>query len=324
MNTYIVFDLEWNQASGRSESVPGMPFEIIEIGAVKLDSEFHEIDTFRGVVKPVVYPRIHFRTYEVINIGIDELRKEGMPFRKACGAFLAWCYKDGEAPRFCTWGEADTVQLQRNLRYYRMKSPFPYPFLYYDVQKLYSLDTGVGRQKVYPLDEAVAQLGIDSSEQFHRALDDAQYTAKVLQKIDMDRLKAYVSVDYFHLPPSRDDGIYLKFPDYSKYVSCAYDCKERMLSDKVVTDMICPRCNRILRKKLRWFTTNGRQHHCIAVCPEHGYVKGKIRIKHTDDDTVFAVKTIKLVNEDVVHTYEQRYVEAQGVRHEKNRLRKRK
>ena len=319
-----MFDLEWNQASGRSESVPGMPFEIIEIGAVKLDSDFQEIDTFRGVVKPVVYPHIHFRTYEVINIGIDELRKEGTPFRKACGAFLSWCFKDGETPRFCTWGEADTVQLQRNIRYYQMNSPFPYPFLYYDVQKLYSLDKGVGRQKVYPLDEAVSELGIETSELFHRALDDAQYTAKVLQRIDMDRLKAYVSVDYFHLPQSSDEGIYLKFPDYSKYVSCAYSSKERMLNDRAVTDMICPRCNRMLRKKLPWFATNSRQHHCIAICPEHGYVKGKIRVKHTDDEQVFAVKTIKLVSEEVVKTYEQKYVEAQNVRHEKNRLRKRK
>ena len=324
MITYIVFDLEWNQASGRNESVPGMPFEIIEIGAVKLDSELREIDTFRGVVKPVVYPKIHFRTCEVINIGIEELRKEGTPFRKACGAFISWCYKEGETPRFCTWGDADTIQLQRNLRYYKMKSPFPYPFLFYDVQKLYSLDKGIGRQKVYPLDEAVQEMGLECNELFHRALDDARYTAKILQNIDMDRLKPYVSVDYFRLPASGDELIYLKFPDYSKYVSCAYDTKECMMSDKQVTDMICPRCNRLLRKKIRWFSTNTRQHHCIAVCPEHGYVKGKIRTKHTDDDKVFAVKTIKVVSEDVARTYEQRYAETQCVRHEKNRLRRRK
>ena len=36
---YIVFDLEWNQsAEGKECSVEHMPFEIIEIGAVKLNS----------------------------------------------------------------------------------------------------------------------------------------------------------------------------------------------------------------------------------------------------------------------------------------------
>ena len=324
MNTYIVFDLEWNQALGASRSVAGMPFEIIEIGAVKLDAGMQEIDTFREVVRPVVYPKIHFRTHEVINIGIEELRREGISFRKACGAFLAWCYKDGENPRFCTWGDADILQLRRNMRYYRMKSAFPYPMLYYDVQKLYSLDRGESRRKVYPLDEAVTELGLDASEPFHRALDDAIYTAQVLRCLDMERLKAYVSVDYFALPGSSDEVIYLKFPDYSKYVSCAYVTKEAMLSDKTVTDMICPRCNRMLRKKLRWFTTNHRQYHCIGICPEHGYVKGKIRVKHTDDGKVFAVKTIKQVSGEVAAAYEHKYAAERGSRREKNRLGRRK
>ena len=35
---YIVFDLEWNQCpSGKSDEVAELPFEIFEIGAVKLD-----------------------------------------------------------------------------------------------------------------------------------------------------------------------------------------------------------------------------------------------------------------------------------------------
>ena len=34
---YVVLDLEWNQANGITEhEVPAIPFEIIEIGAVKL------------------------------------------------------------------------------------------------------------------------------------------------------------------------------------------------------------------------------------------------------------------------------------------------
>ena len=35
---YIVLDLEWNQSSrGKQYTVLGLPFEIIQIGAVKLD-----------------------------------------------------------------------------------------------------------------------------------------------------------------------------------------------------------------------------------------------------------------------------------------------
>ena len=42
---YIVLDLEWNQGSRPvPKDVP--TFEIIEIGAVKLDEQFHIVDTF--------------------------------------------------------------------------------------------------------------------------------------------------------------------------------------------------------------------------------------------------------------------------------------
>ena len=39
---YIIFDLEWNQCcGGRDMENPRMPFEIIEIGAVKLDKKYY-------------------------------------------------------------------------------------------------------------------------------------------------------------------------------------------------------------------------------------------------------------------------------------------
>ena len=41
---YIIFDLEWNQPMLKVNSKPQMPFEIIEIGAIKLDEKFSIID----------------------------------------------------------------------------------------------------------------------------------------------------------------------------------------------------------------------------------------------------------------------------------------
>ena len=41
---YIVMDLEWNQSSnGHIGENPRLPFEIIEIGATKLDNKFNII-----------------------------------------------------------------------------------------------------------------------------------------------------------------------------------------------------------------------------------------------------------------------------------------
>ena len=56
---YIVMDLEWNQCPyGKKQEDPKMPFEIIEIGAVKLDSSFHELGTFHETIHPVLYKKL--------------------------------------------------------------------------------------------------------------------------------------------------------------------------------------------------------------------------------------------------------------------------
>ena len=53
---YVIFDLEWNQCPyGKGKENPKLPFEIIEIGAVKMDGERNVVGTFHRIVKPVVY-----------------------------------------------------------------------------------------------------------------------------------------------------------------------------------------------------------------------------------------------------------------------------
>ena len=57
---YIVFDLEWNQSPiGQAGEHPRMPFEIIEIGAIKLDKDFKYVDEFRRLITPKLYPKLH-------------------------------------------------------------------------------------------------------------------------------------------------------------------------------------------------------------------------------------------------------------------------
>ena len=66
---YIVFDLEWNQNPvGRKHPDSRLPFEIIEIGAVKLNEKREIIDTFQCLIKPKVYHWIHDSIHEVIHV----------------------------------------------------------------------------------------------------------------------------------------------------------------------------------------------------------------------------------------------------------------
>ena len=53
---YIVFDLEWNQSpGGKKYSNSRLPFEIIEIGAVKMNKKREPVDVFQRLIKPQVY-----------------------------------------------------------------------------------------------------------------------------------------------------------------------------------------------------------------------------------------------------------------------------
>ena len=320
MQTYIVMDLEWNQSAvGKSGSIPGFPFEIIEIGAVKLDAALKRIDEFSRLVRPAVYPRLHFRVSEVVGIDMDELRENGSCFKEVCTDFLNWCFKDGENPIFCTWGEMDIFQLENNMHYHHMPSRFKFPLLYYDIQKLYALASTGAHKIADPLDHAVDELHIDSDENFHRALADAEYTAKVMQEMNFSQYKNYLSIDYYALPQNETEQIYLGLPGYDKFVSMEFPSKEDCLSAKPVAEMICPICHKIIKRQVKWFTTNQRQYHCIAVCPEHGYVKGKLRIKHTPGEKIFAVKTIKLVNAEKAAAVADRLEEFKKLRAEKKK-----
>ena len=89
---YIVFDLEWNQSpEGKERSDRYLQFEIVEIGAVKLDQNRKPIGEFRRLVKPQVYEELHFKIQEVTGLEMELLLREGQPFEQVIREFLEWC-----------------------------------------------------------------------------------------------------------------------------------------------------------------------------------------------------------------------------------------
>lgn len=317
---YIVLDLEWNQSpNGKEDSVEHLPFEIIEIGAVRLDGEFRETGVFHQLVKPQVYKKMHFKISEVTHMDMKKLCREGQPFVRVMKEFLEWC-QDGEFC-FCTWGSMDLTELQRNMAYYGLDIPFPRPLLYYDIQKLYCLQYGDGKNKV-SLDQAVQLQNMEEDRPFHRALDDAYYTGRILSVLDMETYGVYVSVDYYGLPGTRDEEYQLLFPEYTKFVSREFDSREEIMKDKNITDVVCLKCRRMLRKKIRWFPYGQRFYFCLASCPEHGFVKGKIRVKKSEDDRYYVVKTTKMAGEEDVELMMQRKEDGRKKRNAKSHPKK--
>ena len=72
---YIVLDLEWNQGSGQEPEVKEMPFEVIDIGAVKLNEKRNIMDKYNQLVKPVVYHQMNRITSDLVHLHMEDLQK---------------------------------------------------------------------------------------------------------------------------------------------------------------------------------------------------------------------------------------------------------
>lgn len=307
---YIVFDLEWNQCPyGKGQENERIPFEIIEIGAVKLNSEKQMIDQYQVLIQPRVYKKLHFRTKEIIQLDMKELEK-GTAFYKAIREFLKWC---GEDYRFCTWGNSDLLELQRNMKYYGVLQLLKGPIPFLDAQKLFSLDYEDGESRK-SLEYAVDFLQIEKQKNFHRALSDAWYTAQVFAQIHDSVADVFYSIDSYQNPRKKEEEIHVIYPGYEKYISREFPSKEDAMTDKEVTSSRCFLCGKNVRKKVRWFANGQKNYYCLAYCANHGWMKGKIRMKKTEQGNIFVVKTMKLTDE----------LEAQSIRDKKEEIKRKR
>lgn len=310
---YIVLDLEWNQSSTKKhEEKSELPFEIVEIGAIKLNEACELIDTFHAIIKPSVYLEMNSHIEQITHVHMEDL-ESGMHFKQVACSFLDWC---GTDYRFCTWGSMDLTELQRNMTYFQLKQTLEKPLFYYNIQKLYSIQYCDGKSRV-SLQNAVDALNIEKLIPFHRADADTYYTAMIMRILNMKEAKKDISIDYYHAPASHKEEIYLTFDTYSKYVSRTFDTKEEVMADKGVTTTSCYLCRKNIKKKIRWFSYNNRTYYSLMYCNVHGWVKGKIRIKKTDDGKLFAIKTLKITDENGAEKIRQRKEEVYERRHKR-------
>ena len=177
---YIVLDLEFNQSfpfkNGRKvEPTPECPFEIIQIGAVKLNDKFEQLDSFNYMIRPQIYPRLHPFVEKITGIHAEMLADKPT-FAEAYKAFLAFI---GEEPAIlCTWGGDDINSPYRNIYYYDLDAEaMTDQFL--NVQPFAAEYLNHEAGKAIGLKNAVESLGIPEENDFHNALNDAVYTAKI-------------------------------------------------------------------------------------------------------------------------------------------------
>ncbi len=292
---YIVFDLEWNQPDdGKKTEERELAFEIIEIGAVKLDEELNIVSKFNRLIKPQVYDKINWRIWKMLELKPGEL-ESGDSFPKAASEFMEWC---GPDHIFCTWGSQDLTELQRNMTYYKMPPLSDKPIRYMNVQKMYGAMNGIPSQ-TRALEGAVDAMGIEKDVPFHRAYSDAYYTAKVLRLIPEEIRRKYKAYDVYHLPKSRKKQIRMHEDERDILISCAYKSKEELMGDGVFTAIPCAKCSgKAVKQRIHWHTHNQRVYDAAGRCKEHGYIACRIRVKRSDNGEVYGEKSTRYISEE--------------------------
>lgn len=299
---YIVFDLEWNMGNPREE-LKVMPFEIIEIGAVKLDENKEAIDRFSKLIHPRVYRRMHWMNKKIVHIDNSDL-KTADKFEVVYSEFLTFC---GEEPYiFCTWGDTDLTELQRNIFYFDCIPLSDGPLEYLDVQKLNGYNEGSHKTRI-SLEKAVEEYGIAELSDFHRAVNDASYTAEVLKRID-PVYERYTSFNNYYVPKDVNCEIIRDYGDYTKHIYRCFKDKHRLIHDKNVRSLECPVCKRNVEKDVPTFSNNGKNYIMTGKCEEHGLVKAKIRIKKNEQKNLpYAVKTTRMISLEEMEGIKKKY-----------------
>ncbi|MDO5127295.1 MAG: 3'-5' exonuclease [Eubacteriales bacterium] len=313
---YIVFDLEWNQAGSGYEPNPKLPFEIIEIGAVKMDSNFNIIDTYSSIVKPRIYKRLQQHVREMLNYDEATLRK-GRPFDMVCREFLKWC---GEDYIFCTWGSMDLYYLQNNMDFYYMRK-LPSPLKYYNIQQIYA-DTVDKEGSIVKLERAVEFLQIPIDRPFHSAVNDAYYTGLVLAAKHPKDLEDRYTYDIYNNPKDKETEIIAYHKRYMEHISREFPDKIQAMDDRDLVSTYCYKCNKKLSKKIKWFSSSPNSYVCVGKCWSHGLVSGKIKFKQAKDGNVFVIKTMQPTDKKGMEQVKARQNELRVRRQEKRHNKK--
>ena len=295
---YVVFDLEWNQSPiGQAGEHPRMPFEIIEIGAVKLDEKYQFVDEFRRLIKPRLYQKLHKYIKDILSYDERELKKTGVDFTKACTEFLEWSRGDeDEEYAFCTWGPSDLSYLQNNMDFYRMEK-LAFPLKFFDIQQIYA-DKYSKENKICKLEKAVDYLGIEMSRPFHAAVNDAYYTGMVLKYGRLGNIEEKYTFDVYRHPKKKEDSITAFHNKILDHISGEYESKRDAMEDSELTSVKCSRCGGKTTKRIEWFQSAGGTEYAVGKCFRHGNMLASLKFKPASDssDRVFAIKRISPIS----------------------------
>lgn len=228
---YIVLDMEWNQPFNMKSMVKKplmLHGEIVQIGAVKLDENYHILDTFKIMVSPKYYTKMHKKVSKLTKITTEELQY-GFPFPVAFKHFKKWC---GEEFAFLTWGPDDIDMLRDNMVLHNLNTEW-IPSTY-NIQVIFDDQIAKEKRQV-SLSYAMERIG-EPALDAHDALNDARNTVCICLHLDMVKgLAEYAALQ----KQMKCYGSHVKERSQS---TRTYSTREAALNDPELINFFCPTC----------------------------------------------------------------------------------
>lgn len=190
---YIAIDLEFNQFfKFHDGNCPPdnkeCKFEIMQIGAIKLDEDGNNVEEMNLFIKPTIYPRIHPFVRKIT--GLKKSDFSGKPtFLEVSEAITCFMGKDDV---FLVWGDGDLSILYNNLKFYNI-SDENMPKKFINVQKLTAAHLKQSTAQAIGLKNAIEKLEIETEIPFHNAFNDAIYTARIFNIVKGDESKIKIN-----------------------------------------------------------------------------------------------------------------------------------
>lgn len=289
--SYIVLDLEWNQAMSSNASIFNyLPIhlagEIIQIGAVKLDDDLYPAEEYKSDVKPVYFRRMHYKVKKLTGIDKDRLNQSDT-FPVVFEQFREWC---GEDPVFITWGNDDRRIMEQNIIVHDLDWDWISDWI--NLQLIYNMQTG-GDKNQKSLATAMEHFEIEQTRVAHDALGDAYNTALVCSHLDLEAgLEGYEEASHAlptAKPPKAENGNEVaEALEHSSF--SGYAARSEAFADEQVGRVHCPECGKLLSEG-RWVNQGDRRYMNLCSCEEHGRYLVRLKFRK-DESELWAVNRI--------------------------------
>ncbi|MCH2045368.1 MAG: exonuclease domain-containing protein [Saprospiraceae bacterium] len=174
---FIIYDIEATCWSSPRE-MERKTREVIEIGALKLDTNGEVLSEFSSFVKPNVHPTLSDFCTQLTSITQVDVNQAD-PYPIVIDDFLDWIgVYDDEDYLLCSWGNFDQKILKKNCKLHDLD--YDWTEEYINLKFQYPRIKGIRRE--IGLKRAVENEGFDFEGAHHRAISDALNLAKIFVK----------------------------------------------------------------------------------------------------------------------------------------------